>query len=399
MKKSATRIQEPTFAANGSPSEFKMNRNHFTLFFAIFMAILDASLLPRKQKSKKPYKEALRWLTSSGVDPNIKKLVLEYIIPLEVVQTYATTLPSVERMSNAGKLKLPKMIAIGHSELARVKENAVHVTDFAGSSKATQWSREGAFPTAMSYIDSEKDTLVIGYNDGVVLGYTNKQKDFEVNTGKGVKALTVSKGVLYVARDGSIDTWDVLKGELLNSYPFDETVDNLHVQERTLFIHTTSFNHHVLKEDWDKPKLLDTHCRTVSYGMELGERLCYGVLKNVIYYASLNAHGFTWKVRNSNVIGARLVPHEKAAMIIAKKGIELWGTEDGALLDTLNFGDAYSSFSANDAEVMKSGHSGAVMVQEDRNDGRGMMIYQVADRRKMMKKVISGRHPSMCIIL
>ena len=379
-----------------SPS---MNLSHLVLIIFLFASLITASLRPRKRKGEKVYKEVLRWLVSNGVDPSIKKLVMDYVVPFQIVQLHQAKLLREENILTHGRLVLPKMVAMGHSQMAIVKDDEVHVIKSGASSEKLRLSRRDATPTAMNYADSERDILVVAFNDGKVLGYTKKKADFEVDVGRPLHVLTLSKDILCGASHDGVGVWDVQKGELLGSYPFDERVDNLHVQGRTIFIHTTSFKNYVLREGAESPELLDTGCRTISYGMELGERLCYGTQKEVTYYPSLDAPEYSWRIQNSGIVGARLVPDEKVAMIITTAGIDLMGTEDHETVYASTFGGAFFSTRVVDAEVMKSHRGGAVMLRERGESGRGAVVYRTVSRKKTIKRVIGEGNPSMCIIL
>ena len=376
-----------------------MKASLFIVSFALLSTLSNASLCPRISKDKKVYKEVLRWLASEGVDPNVKELVLEYVVPFQVAQLSQIGLLRKEKLSSCGKLSLPKMIALGRSELALIRDNKVHIASLDRSSKKTQLKREDAVPTAINYYGKKMDQLVVAFSDGKVIGYSGNRVDFTVGTKKSLKVIAVSDGVLYGASEGSVDTWSIQENALLSSYPLSEAVNNLHIQGRTLFIHTTQFNHYVLKENGKKPTLLDTACRTISYGTELGERLCYGALKEITYYPSIKDRVPSWRIQHAEIIGARLVPHEKAVMIIYNTKIELVGMEDLGVVYTATFENTFIALPVGDVDVMKSGNTSDVMVREDGEGGRGAMIYRVVDRKKMIQKAMGKRSSSSCIIL
>lgn len=371
----------------------------FVLFFTLLVTLANSSLCARTCKDKKVHEEALRWLVSEGVDPNIKRIVLEYVVPFQVIQISQIGLLKNKQLWRRGRSSLPKMIALGHSELALVKDGTVHGMNLDETSEITRIKRRGATPTAINYCGANMDRLLVAFDDGKVLGYLGKRVDFAVDTRKTLEAVTTSDGVLYGASEEGIDTWSIQENALLSSCPLNETVDNLHAQGRALFIHTTRFNHYVLEENAKKPTLLDTGCRTVSYGAALGERLCYGAHKEVTYYPSIKDRVPSWEIHHAKIIGAKLVPREKAAMIILDIGIELVGTEDHELVYTSTFKGTFNSLPAGDVDVMRSGSTSAVMIREDGDGSRGTIVYRVVERGKMIQKIVDGRSPSLCIIL
>lgn len=375
-----------------------MEKSLFVIFSALLATLTNASLCPKKNKEKKIHKEVLRWLVSSGVDPNITELVLGYAIPFHVAQIQQVELLKRKKYTGCRRLSIPKMVALGHSEVALVKGDAVHVEKFGEGPKGIQLKREGATPTAINYHGADTDHLVIAYSDGKVVGYDGKVVDFEVDTGKALNVITTSKNVLYGASEDGIRSWNIKENTLLGFHPLSETADSLHVQGKTIFVHTSQFNHYVLEEDTDELRLLDIGCRTISYGTELGERLCFGTRKEVLYYPSIKAQIHSWKLQRADILGAKLVPHEKAAMIILRDMIEIVGTEDRQPLHISTFKDNLFSPRAGDAEVTKSEGNGGVMVSEDGVESNGIALYKVLDRSKVIKDVIGKKSP-LCVIL